>query len=213
MALFDEDQRAKTAAHNRAASALASSTAGPGETLTLVGSGSASCANQQDAVDLNSTLSLAELSGSSSLGKFRLDKLVGSGAFGEVYRAYDTELDRHVGPEIPGRHTDLRGHVEHAKDRAALVAAGDHQRTVDARQRVVDDRHDKCLPASGNIGNVKLLVAHELIDKRTFAERTNENDFFSGRCVAGNNLRSKPRDALDVILEMSGDARNARIVR
>ena len=30
------------------------------------------------------------------IGKFRLLSLAGKGAFGEVYRAYDTELDRHV---------------------------------------------------------------------------------------------------------------------
>src|SRR5687768_14087761 len=35
------------------------------------------------------------------VGKFRVIKLVGRGAFGEVYQAYDTELHRYVALKLP----------------------------------------------------------------------------------------------------------------
>jgi serine/threonine-protein kinase len=61
------------------------------------------------------------------LGKFELLGLVGSGAFGSVYRARDTELDRVVAIKVP-----RAGH---------LGAGGDHDRFLREARSVAQLRH------------------------------------------------------------------------
>ena len=57
---------------------------------------------------------------------------------------------RHVGPPVPGRDADLLRQVVDAEDRAALVAAGDDQRAVDAGPGPGDDGGDRRLPLSAD---------------------------------------------------------------
>ena len=67
----------------------------------------------------------------SSIGRYRVERLLGQGGFGLVYLAYDDQLDRHVAIKVP--HANLFARPEQARlDRAEArtVANLDHPAIV-----------------------------------------------------------------------------------
>ena len=82
---------------------------------------------------------------------------------------------RHVGPPVPGRYADLRRHVVHTVDRAALVAAGNHERAVHPGHGLLDRLHDERFPLSGDRRRVDLLLARQPVDDWAFAQRADNH--------------------------------------
>lgn len=67
----------------------------------------------------------------SQIGRFRIEKLLGEGGFGRVYRAYDDQLDRPVAVKVP--HRTLVARPENAEPyiaEARAVASLDHPNIV-----------------------------------------------------------------------------------
>ncbi len=73
------------------------------------------------------------------VGKFRVDRLVGFGAFGVVYSASDTDLDRQVALKLPRIEVLAdRERRRRFKDEAHLAATLDHPNIVPAYEAVLD---------------------------------------------------------------------------
>ena len=119
---------------------------------------------------------------------------------------------RHIGPPIPRRNTDLPGHFIDAVDRAALVAARDHDGTPDARQRALDGLDDKRLPLSADGIDVQLPARDQAIDQCAFADRADEHGRSGRRRRAGRMRGLESGHALDVGLQIKAGTQYARPV-
>ena len=111
-------------------------------------------------------------------------------------------------PVVPGRDSDLSGDLVDTEDRAALVAAGDDERSGDARHRVVDDLLEGRLPLARNAAHVDLVRADEPIDQRAPADRPDNDGVARGRGV-NRDPRPDTGHALDVGLEITDDSDDA----
>ena len=110
---------------------------------------------------------------------------------------------RHVGPPVPGRHADLLRQLVDAVDRAALVAAGDDQRALDARQRPLDRLEQERLPASRDPGDVDLAGLGQPVDERTAPDRAHDHDKLGRRAVGRSHHRLQAGDPLDIGLQIA----------
>ena len=118
-------------------------------------------------------------------------------------------LDRHIGPPVPGRYADLLGQVVDAVDRAALVAAGDHQRAGDTGQRLRHHLDHEGFPLALDDLDVELAFLGESIDDSAFAQGA-DKDRVRARAVLG--LREPwyaAGHALDVGLQVLCSAHHA----
>ncbi len=66
----------------------------------------------------------------STLGRFRVDKLLGRGGFGEVYRAFDTDLQRTVAIKLIFRESIASWDQEEFLKEARILASLDHPHIV-----------------------------------------------------------------------------------
>ncbi|MGA2257950.1 MAG: protein kinase, partial [Thermoguttaceae bacterium] len=65
------------------------------------------------------------------IGRFRIEQVLGEGAFGTVYRGYDDELKRAVAIKVPHRHlVEKPEDVDLYLEEAQVVANLDHQNIV-----------------------------------------------------------------------------------
>ena len=122
--------------------------------------------------------------------------------------------DGHVRPPIPGRYADHPRQIIGAVDRAALVAADDHQRLRDAWQRVGDRLDDERLPCAANARDVELAAGDHRVDQRAMADRADQNDPLGQPRAVADDLRRRSRHATDIGGKIARGAADSRqIVR
>ena len=92
--------------------------------------------------------------------------------------------DRNIRPPIPRRDADLLGQIVDAVDRAAFVAAGDHQRALHARERLRHHLDEKGFPFARDRSRIDLAVADQLIDQPALADRADDNRALPGAAVS-----------------------------
>jgi hypothetical protein len=117
-----------------------------------------------------------------------------------------------VVPPVPGGDADALGDVVGAEDRAALVAAGDHEGAPHAGHRVLHDLLERGLPLPGDGADVELARADELVDQRALADGSDEDDVALRGDVVGRDGGLHAGYALDVGLEVADDPDHARVV-
>ena len=83
---------------------------------------------------------------------------------------------RHVVPVVPGRDADAPRDVVGAVDRAALVAARDHEGALHAGQRVLDDLLQRGLPPALDRRDVELPRGDEAVDQPAAADGADQDD-------------------------------------
>ncbi len=120
--------------------------------------------------------------------------------------------DRYIRPPVPGRDPDLFGQIVEAEDRAALVAAGDHQSVGNAWNRLWHDLNEKRFPLADDLRYIDLAIANQSLDDRAFADRAHEDHVRPevGRLVC--QLRGAARDAGDVRLQVLHGAHHTCMV-
>ncbi|OQB95516.1 MAG: hypothetical protein BWX86_01161 [Verrucomicrobia bacterium ADurb.Bin122] len=112
------------------------------------------------------------------------DRLAGDVAAG-AHVGLGAFLRRHVGPPVPGRDAELFGKFVEAVDRAALVAARDHQCTGDARHGRFDGGNDKRLPLARKVRGREFSGKDELVDQRAAAQGPGNHHGITAGLVAG----------------------------
>src|ERR1017187_1052116 len=87
-----------------------------------------------------------------------------------------------VGPEIPGRNTDLLGEGVDAVDSATFVAPGDHQCGTDPGSGTCDHLNDERLPLARDTRSVELAIANQLVHDGTPADCAHDDrvGFYAG---------------------------------
>ena len=111
--------------------------------------------------------------------------------------------DRHVRPPVPRGHTNLLGQAVDTVDGSPLVAPGDHERALDARQRMGHDLDEKGFPPAGDRSGVELVTVHQSVDERAPAERADDDNIPGGRRNTGGDLRADAGDAFDIGLQVA----------
>jgi serine/threonine protein kinase len=98
------------------------------------------------------------------IGRYRLGRRLGQGAYGAVYRAYDPEVDRHVALKIirPSGRRELRRLRARIDREAHALARLRHPNVVG-----VFDTGQACVDAEGNEG---VYLAMELVQGQTLLE-------------------------------------------
>ena len=115
-------------------------------------------------VDPAATVVKAPLDSQRRLGRFELNEVLGSGAFGTVYRARDTELDRVVAIKVPRA--------------GSLTSEKDSDRFLREARSVAQLRHPGIVPVFdvGQADGVPFLVS-EFVKGTTLADRLTARGF------------------------------------
>lgn len=133
---------------------------------------------------LNETMERGEL----FCNRYRLDRLIGEGAFGEVFQAYDTHLKRRIAIKIPTQsRAENPQYIDRFLEEARTVARLEHPSIVTV--------YDSGLTADGRV-----YVASRLIDGRTLDAKMMEG-------------RISPRDAARWISVIAGALQHAHHLR
>ena len=105
-----------------------------------------------------------------SLGRYELQSLIGSGGFGQVWKAFDSELHRLVAIKVP--HPDR------------ISSDKDAERFVQEARRVAQLSHSGIVPVHdvGRQENVVFIVS-EFIDGKNLLELLNEESISEGKAV------------------------------
>src|SRR6185437_5601842 len=82
---------------------------------------------------------------------------------------------RDIGPPVPGRDTDARGQVVNPINRAARIAARNHQGTRNAWDRVIHHLRESGLPLAANRADVYRVIANQPVDQATAADGPHED--------------------------------------
>jgi hypothetical protein len=129
------------------------------------------------------------------------------------YEELRARRGRHVGPPVPGRDAYLFGEFVEAVDGAALVAAGDDERALDAGPGPLDDLRDARLPEPAQALHFKLARACQLVYQAAPAERADDDDVVRGFDLLADAQVGRPvRHALDVCLKVVRGAQHAGVV-
>ena len=110
---------------------------------------------------------------------------------------------RHVRPPVPRRYADPARQLVRAEDRAALVAARDHQGAGDPRLRLIDDLPDIAFPFAGKAGDIELAALHQRVDRGAAADCADDDRGVDAALAAAS-------DAREIGLEALGGEQDAR---
>jgi hypothetical protein len=123
-------------------------------------------------------------------------------------------LRRNVGPPVPWRDADLPREIVRAKRGGAPVAAGNHQRLLNAGERVGNHHHEKALPLAPDLIGIQLAAANQRVDNGAMSQRSDEDRVRRQTRGVLLDPRLQPRDALDIGSQIAGrDVRHLVIFR